>query len=141
MSVDYSKAIVLNGSFTWAEYALLREWNAYAIPTEAQEKSAIDLFTKLQPLRQALGKPLLITSGARTIQYTNFLRAKGIPAARQSAHIDWAGVDIKCPSMTNEALWRFLDARWLGRMENLKATPTWCHLDTREWGKRIRFNP
>jgi Peptidase M15 len=141
MAMDYQQPIVPGGSFSWAEYALLQQWNAFAIPTQANYQNALFLFTQLQPLRQQLGRPLTITSGARTPQYTQFLRSQGIPAALQSAHMDWAGVDLTCPGMSNGDLWRWLDARWLGRMEVLSATPTWCHLDTRNWGQKLRFKP
>lgn len=138
---NYYTPIVIGGSFSWAEYALLQQWNAYAIPTPTQYRAAVELFKHLQPLRKELGKPLIITSGARTPQYTQFLRSQKIPAALQSAHMDWAGVDLTCPGMSNGVLWRWLSARWLGRMEVLSATPTWCHLDTRNWGQKLRFKP
>lgn len=141
MVMDYQQPIIPGGSFLWIEYALLQQWNALAIPTQTQYQNALFLFQQLQPLRQQLGRPLTITSGARTPQYTQYLRSTGVPAALASAHLDWQGVDLQCPSLSNADLWRFLDGRWPGRMENLSATPTWVHLDTRNWGQRLRFNP
>lgn len=139
--LDYNAPIIPGGSFLWAEYALLREWNTLAIPTDIQKANAIKLFTELQPLRKLLNKPLIIKSGARTNEYTAYLRKKGIPAAAKSAHVDWQGVDIVCPSMRVIDLWNFFDLHWKGRMEHFSATPTWVHLDTRQWGQKIRFHP
>lgn len=139
--LDYQAPIVVGGSFTWAEYALLRAWHALAVPTAPEIEKARFLFTELQKLRQALGKAMVITSGARTAEYTRYLRANGTPAAPKSAHNTWEAVDITVPGMSNKALWEFCHTRWPGRMEQLRYTPTWVHLDTREWGKRLRFVP
>lgn len=139
--MDFKKPIVPGGSFTWEEYAWLREFKAYGQPTAAQRNNAVFLFTELEPLRKELGKPLIITSGARTAEYTAHLRRKGIPAAPRSAHNEWKAVDLICPGMKTPELWKWFDKRWKGRMEALEATPTWVHLDTRDYGKRIRFKP
>jgi uncharacterized protein YcbK (DUF882 family) len=139
--MDYTRPIIPGGSFTWSEYALLQEWNAYARPTEQQRYNAVVLFKEIQKLRAELGKPMVIRSGARTDQYTAYLRSRGIPAALKSAHNDWCAVDLAVPNMRTVDLWRFCDQRWLGRLENFTHTPTWVHLDTRNWGRRERFNP
>jgi uncharacterized protein YcbK (DUF882 family) len=140
-NLDYNAPIVPGGSFSWGEYALLREWDAFARPTAVQQDNARFLFTQLQPLRERLGHPLIISSGARTGAYTRYLRSRGVPAALQSAHLDWQAVDLQCPGMTTATLWSWLAQHWPGRMENLAATPGWVHLDTRSWGQRLRFNP
>lgn len=141
--IDYNKPIVDGGAFKWHEYLILREWGTLAIPTAAQIAAAKVLFGHVQTLiRGPLGKPLNITSGIRTSQYTNWLRKHGIPAAMKSAHNDGMAVDLSPPAgMTNAQFWAFCDKHWPGRMENLSATPTWVHLDTRNWGSRQRFNP
>lgn len=141
--MDYSTLITPNGHFTWHDYALLREWNAYAIPMPSEIQSAIFLFRQIEELiRVPLGKPIYVASGARTAAYTAHLRSRGIQAAIGSAHNTWQAVDLRTPAgMTNKEWWVYCDARWPGRMENLKYTPTWVHIDTRQWGQRIRFNP
>lgn len=139
--LNYRDPIVPGGAFTWAEYARLKSFRRYATPSPQQHDNAIFLFEALEPLRQELGLPLIITSGARTTEYTNYLRQKGIPAARYSAHNDWQAVDLSCPKLSTRELWHFFDKHWLGRMELLLYTPTWVHLDTRQWGQRIRFKP
>lgn len=141
MIKNYNEPIIPNGSFLWSEYAYLRLLKKFAIPTQQQLENARFLFSQLQSLRLELGLPLIITSGARTTEYTNLLRSRGIPAARFSAHNSWQGVDLVCPKLSVRELYRFFDKRWLGRMELLEFTPTWVHLDTREWGRGIRFRP
>lgn len=141
--VDYKSPIVVDGHFTWGEYALLRQWGRYATPTAVHEQNAIFLFNHLEKLiRLPLNKPITISSGARTLEYTAYLRKEGIPAALRSAHITWEGVDIlPPPGMTNAEFWHYCDERWPGRMEKLEFTPTWVHLDSRSWGSRLRFKP
>lgn len=135
--------IVAGCHFVWAEYATLREWNKLAQPTEAEYKNAVFLFIHLRDLiRLPLGKPLTISSGARTLPYTHYLKGKGVKAGTQSAHIEWKAVDLYPPEgMTARQFWDWCGARWPGRMENWWATPTWVHLDTRQWGRRVRFDP
>lgn len=139
--VDYNAPIIPFGDFKWGEYALLRDWGTLAIPSEQQRLNAVRLFTELQPLRQLLNRPLIVTSGARTKQYTQYLRTRGIPAASRSAHLDWQAVDLTCPGMSTLELYNFFNKHWQGRMEHYTATPTWVHIDTRNWGKRQRFMP
>lgn len=139
--LDYNAAVVPGGSFTWGEYARLKDWNVLLIPNEAQRVNAVFLFEKLQAFRRELGRALIITSGARNSHYTQWLRKRGIPAALQSAHLDWQAVDLQCPELSNKTLWHFFDKHWPGRMEYLSATPSWVHLDTRNWGNYERFSP
>ena len=141
MIIDYKQPILPEGSFTWAEYALLPQFKRYAVPTEKEYIEAVRLFDFLQPLREKLGLPLVITSGVRTKEYTINLRKRGIPAALNSAHNHWQAVDLVCPKLSVKELYQFFDKHWLGRMELLAYTPTWVHLDTRSWGKKIRFKP
>lgn len=142
VKVNADEAIVPNGHFTWREYITLGLWNKLAEPTEVQKANAEFLFAELEKLRIALGKPLTISSGARTWEYTRFLRQQGIPAALRSAHMDWQAVDLKAPEgMSNQSFWQWCHQRWPGRMEHFSATPTWVHLDTRNWGQHIRFHP
>lgn len=140
---NYDALIVPGGFFKWKEYALLKEWQAYAVPTPTQQANAIELFTQIRDLiRVPLDKPISISSGARTSEYVAYLRRKGTPAATKGAHLDWAGVDLLPPAgMSVAEFWHFCDSRWPGRMENLSHTPGWVHLDTRQWGQKVRFNP
>lgn len=143
ITLDYNAPIIPNGSFTWREYATMRGTGELAKPTQVQHDNAVFLFTKIQvEIRTPLKRPLTISSGARTPEYVEYLRKQGIPAARHGAHNDWAAVDLRTPhGMSNAEFWAFCDKRWPGRLENLAYTPGWVHLDTRQYGKRIRFNP
>ncbi|NBW08384.1 MAG: hypothetical protein EBR82_10185 [Caulobacteraceae bacterium] len=142
MITNFDTPIVKGGSFNWREYCLLKGFNKLAQPDVKQHANAIFLFIELQKLRNALGKPLTITSGARTMEYTLWLRKQGIPAALKSAHLDWQAVDLAPPvGMTQKQFWDFCRKHWPGRLENWQATPTWVHLDTRNWGLRQTFNP
>lgn len=133
--LDYGLPVVDGCNFLWGEYAYLPRWDTFAIPSEQERKNAQTLFGHLQRLiRDPLKKPIRITSGARPAAYN-----KLISKATKSAHISWEAVDLAAPAgMSNAEFWHFCDARWPGRMEQLAFTPTWVHLDTREWGKRLR---
>lgn len=139
--IDYKATIIPGGSFTWGEYAWLPQLGKYAEPNETQYRNAIQLFTRIQKFREELNRPLIITSGARTPEYVELLRSKGIPAAVNGAHNHWEGLDLTCPSLSTPRLWRWFDARWPGRMELLRYTPSWVHLDIRKWGDKVRFAP
>lgn len=141
IQVDYSKAIIPRGNFTWGEFLWMPRAARHATLTASEYNNAVFLFSELQKLRKELGRPLIITSGKRDLQYTRLLRRQGIPAAWKSAHIDGQAVDLTCPTMSTAQLWHWIDKRWPGRMELLAWTPSWVHLDTRDWGKRIRFKP
>lgn len=139
--VDYNAPIVRGGNFTWREYAWLPQWEALLVPTEEQIESARFLFLKLQPLREELGEPLIVTSGARNMEYTRHLRANGVHAAMGSMHLRWGAVDLIAKEMPVKDLWHWFDERWPGRMEFFKYTQGWVHIDIKNWGSRIRFRP
>lgn len=97
-------------------------------------------------LRAEWGSGIRVTSGARCPNYTQYLRAHGIPAALRSAHIE--GIALDCRP-TNGKLREFQEfviqrAERLGiRVEDPEFTPQWCHFDLRPvkpGGKRV-FRP
>lgn len=147
MAIDYASSIIPHGHFLWKEYAYLHEFNQYAVPTDQEKQNAIFLFTQIEPIRRELGKETEIRSGCRTPRYTQYLRSlyyqgkMSSLAALNSAHNEWKAVDIFVGDMKVADLWHFCDQRWAGRMELLAYTPTWVHLDTRNWGKHERFKP
>lgn len=143
MMINGQQKIIKNGSFTWAEYATAKMWGKLLQPTEEQKANAIQLFTYLEGMiRMPWGQPLFIASGARNDAYTQYLRSQNIPAAIHSAHNEWKAVDLYIPrKCTPKEFWDFCKAHWPGRIEHWVATPSWVHLDTREWGKRITFKP
>lgn len=141
--IDYNAPIVPGGNFLWREYARLKDWNAFLNPTETQKRNAIILFGHVQNLiRAPLGRGLIVGSGARNSAYVQYLRSRGIMAAPNGSHVTWEGVDLwPTGGMTVRQLWDFCHARWPGRMERWEHTPGHVHLDTWQWGQRIRFNP
>jgi hypothetical protein len=141
--IDYKKPIIPNGHFTWGEALWLPRMNKYATINATQKTNIIFLATKIEPLRVELGHDLQIVSGIRTPEYTRLLQKAGIPAATGSAHEanNGAAWDLVCRTMTNAELWEWFNKRWPGRMELLKYTPSWCHLDTRNFGRAQRFIP
>ena len=138
---DYNQPIIEAGSFTWAEFTYLKGFKSFATPSEQEYQNALFLFSQLEPLRKQLGFPLIISSGVRTASYTRYLRKRGIPAALNSAHNTWQAIDLICPKLSTPKLWSFFDQYWSGRMELLQYTPTWVHIDTRNWGRHQRFVP
>ena len=96
----------------------------------------IFLAKNLDVIREALKKPIIITSGYRSPEHN-----RKVGGAKFSAHLEGKAADITTPHLTNEELWYFCKRFWRGRIESLEATPTWVHLDTRQWGKKIIFKP
>lgn len=143
MNIEPNSPIVADGHFTWREYLMLRMWRVMATISEEHAQNAVFLFGELETrIRRPIAKPLHVLSGYRTPAYTKYLRSINIPAALMSAHAIAKGVDLEAPhGMSNADFWHYCDVRWPGRMENLRYTPGWVHLDTLHWGKRIRFNP
>lgn len=97
-------------------------------------------------IREEWGSGIRVTSGARCPNYTNYLRAHGIPAALRSAHIEGIALDLR---PTNGKLREFQEFvkqrldRLKIRMEDPEATPSWCHIDLRPVapGKSRVFKP
>lgn len=80
-------------------------------PNEAQKKNLQNLIDKLlNPLREAIGHPIVITSG---------FRCKALNAAvggvSRSAHLEGLAVDMKCPGYKNGDVKEFCKfvANWL----------------------------
>jgi hypothetical protein len=58
------------------------------------------LATELQKVRDAIGKPIHITSGYRTKEYNGWLIAQGYHASKNSLHLVCKAVDSKCNSLS-----------------------------------------
>ena len=83
----------------------------------------------LQPLRETLGKPLIITSGYRSPEVN-----AGIGGAKTSQHIHGEAADINCPSMTVEDLFLEIEASGLPYDQLIQEFDQWVHVsftDTR----------
>ena len=140
------ETITSHGYFTWGEMALIRDTGfqkkigrQYFEPSPDEKKAALFLIEKIETLiRIPLGKPIVITSGARSREYALFLREKRIPAAINGAHNRWRAIDCHVPGMKTKDFWQFCHERWPGRMElfeytqgsRYNDTDGWVHLDT-----------
>ena len=143
MSIDLLANITKEGHFKWSEYLWQQGFKQYGQPTPEQQANIILLFTRIEEyIREPFGQSLTISSGFRSDAYTANLRARGIPAALHSAHNTGEAVDLHIPrNKTPRQFWDWCSARWPGRMELSSFTPTWCHLDIRQWSQKVRFAP
>lgn len=103
------------------------------------QENLIDLQKKMNIIRSLWGKPMIVTSGLRTMEdHLRIYREMGvtdpakIPIA--SRHLFGQAVDISDPKQELQA-WckgneKELEAAGLW-MEDFSATPTWCHFQTK----------
>lgn len=95
--------------------------------TPSQLFNACRLLVQINRLRDALGVPLLVTSGYRTPEHN----AK-IGGAPKSNHMQCLAIDISDPDGKLKSRLAENDCHLLRRfglyMEDPKDTPTWCHL-------------
>ncbi len=97
-----------------------------------------ELVSKLQELRERIGKPIAITSGYRCTSYQNELKARGYETAvgvsqhtlGRAADIAVSGLGI--PFIISEAI--LVGFKAIGAGENF------LHLDTRDDGKTRYWN-
>jgi len=98
--------------------------------TIEQEKNLKILLDKLNKVRKAWGKPMIITSGLRSNEDQQKLIASGRSNAIKSNHLLGLAADISDPKkelqkwcLANEKLLEEIGL-W---MEDFKATETWVH--------------
>jgi len=107
----------------------MKELNPHNFPTPgAVEKNLKTLFDRMNELRQAYGKPMIVTSGLRSDEKQAELIAQGKTNAKFSKHLAGAACDISDPKKEL--------AKWcLANEEKLKAIGLWCeHPDyTSNW--------
>lgn len=116
--------------------------------TEKLERNLEKLYTAINKVRQAYGKPMTVNSGYRPGRFNKKLykRPDGtwVDGAPRSAHLTCEAVDIADPNKAF-AKWCLLNLHVLEEaglwMESPAATPSWVHLQIRPVaGKRV-FNP
>lgn len=88
------------------------------------------LAQKLEKVREQLGKPIIITSGYRTVMHN-----KKIGGARNSYHLKGMAADFVVAGLSPQKVQTLVDDWWPGGLEY---APTWTHLDL---GPRRRFYP
>lgn len=130
-------------SISLTELIKATPWNS--LPKDTQ-KNLMILLERINKIRDAWGKPMIVTSGLRTMeQHLAIYRAKGITdqskIPMKSAHLVGAAVDISDPDhklqewcKTNEAILESIGL-W---MEDFSATPNWCHFQCNPYGSYIK---
>jgi uncharacterized protein YcbK (DUF882 family) len=132
----------------------LKELNPKTFPTTPEiDKNLAILLDRLNQVRSAFGKPMICTSGLRSIKdHKRIYEKKGIPENKipmKSKHLFGQAADIFDPNQElqewckkNEDLLKTIGL-W---MESFSATPNWCHFQivpygSYQEGKSIWFNP
>jgi hypothetical protein len=98
-----------------------------------------NLLIVLDRLRIAIGKPIIINNWKTGGQYkwsgyrTNSCKI----GAKKSLHRVGKAVDIKIKGMTPSDILDFIQKRYdefpeIKRVEDVRSTPTWLHIDTKE---------
>ncbi len=125
----------LSPNFTRAEFACKCGVCGFDTPDPA-------LVAGLQALRDALGKPIIITSGCRCAKHNT---AEG--GAKRSMHVAGKAADMKVPGMTARALYAAArkipqfrgfgvdDARGSLHVDVRAVTARWCYVG----GKQTSF--
>ena len=62
----------------------------------------------LQPIRNKLGKPIIITNGFRSFALWNKLKDLGLNPSKTSQHLKGQAADLIVKGMTQEALFNFI---------------------------------
>lgn len=105
-------------------------------PTTGEAKFEGDTLDRLQMLRDTLGKPMVITSGARTTVHNEWLQSRGYPASPNSFHLinnpkystDCCAFDVSITSGVDRSklVKLALDQGW-----SVGAAKTFIHIDLR----------
>lgn len=100
----------ISKDFYWYEFTCS---DGTIVPVELRGNVERLVWEVLQPLRNALGKPITITSGYRTPAYN-----RRVGGARNSQHMKGLAADIKIEGIprvrSNWLLWGFMIARGKG---------------------------
>lgn len=134
-TVDMSKPIIPNGSFTWGE---MLHWDDFdrediRVPrTKEHAYNLVNLAINLEKIRKILKVPMKVTSGYRPDPYNR--RAGG---ATNSLHMVGKAVDFTIGRGVNHFdLARRID-NVIGWNGGVGGYPSWVHLDigqNRKWG-------
>ena len=111
--------------------------NQYKIdnkPTMAVCDNLLDLiFYVLQPLRDKLGKPIIITSGYRCKALNSHPKIKG---ANNSQHITGHAADIKVSYITPYNLWIYIQNSGIEYDQCILEYNSWVHISYKHKGNR-----
>lgn len=90
----------------------------------------------LEPLREALGRPIHVSSGLRPLWLNS-----AIGGATSSAHIDGRAADIEVPGMSPLEVCRKVLALNLPVDQVIHEFGSWCHVAVAKAGERPRNQP
>ncbi len=124
-------------SFSWAELTTTGQALDNTPPPEAQARLVALCAAVLDPLRQALGKPVRVTSAYRSAAVN-----RAIGGAVSSQHMVGEAADLKVEGMTSQQLAMFIHAERLP-YDQLIWEPTWVHVSYsigRQRGETLRFD-
>lgn len=82
------------------------------------------IFYVLQPLREKLGKPMIITSGYRNSQVN-----KLVDGASNSGHLTGRCADIHVNGMTAKELYNFIKKSGVKYRQCILESNSWVHID------------
>jgi hypothetical protein len=133
---------------------VLSELNPKKFPTTPEiDANLLDLLGKISKVRQLWGKPMIVTSGLRSMEdHKRIYKLKGIPEDKipmGSKHLYGQAVDISDPK-GELAKWCHEHEKELKEIgvwiEATESTPTWVHFQTIKYGsykdgKSIFFKP
>ena len=127
--VVYENQLILpNGHFTWKEVLNVPT----RIPqTKEHLNNLINLIKKVEPWREKIGKPFVVTSCYRPEPWNS--RAGG---AKYSKHLKGAAIDFYIPGLTKHDLWKIFNPSWQGGVGIYNYDAYIIHLDTdgfRRW--------
>jgi uncharacterized protein YcbK (DUF882 family) len=121
----------------------LKELNPHNYPTnQFIDKNLAILLERMNELRDAYGKPMIVTSGLRSDEQQASLIAQGKSSARNSKHLAGAACDI-LDEHGELKQWVLNNVKILDKIglwcEDFAHTPTWCHFQMMPPGSGKRF--
>lgn len=110
------------------------------------QHNLLDLLEKINKIREAYGKPLLVTSGYRSKEdHIRIYKEKGIPESKipwGSKHLSGEAIDISDPKRELQA-WCLKNVALLEKIglwcEHFDDTPNWVHFQIRPPASGNRF--
>lgn len=132
MGLPFKIAIKAYDEKETSQLIKLAELNKKNLPTTAiQAGNLTELCTRLNKLRKAWGKPMIITSGLRSEgQQANLIKS-GQSTATKSKHLLGLAADISDPDGALDD-WLEKNVKLLEEIglwiEHKSATPTWAHI-------------
>lgn len=130
------KNIRLSENFTLDEFVVTAT-GLENIPGPEDIENLRELVTNvLQPLREAIGLPIIITSGYRSKAVNEMIGGAGT-----SQHVVGQAADFKVPGMTNEQIinrMRALKLPYDQLIDEVKGTSKWIHVSHKPGGVKQR---